>query len=187
MERWQQDSNLSSITPGVREVLSPAQRTLDSEGTRTLGSHMCSAADFHVLLQSLPQAMGGVCLVPGARAPAGARLGPLSQEQPSHLEQAACLGELAEQGPGMRSPKRDPGAGVCSRAMRAAPRLPARLHLESENLSRKGSHTNLSDPLLVPRSALRWPTAQLGVSLPYPCHLWTPRPWGVSPPPPQLS
>lgn len=44
-------------------------------------------------------------------------------------------------------------------------------------------HTNLSDPLLVPRSALRWPTPQLGVSLSYPYHLWTPLHWGVSPRP----
>lgn len=75
MERWQQDSNLSSITPGVREVLSPAQRTLDSEGTRTLGSHMCSAADFHVLLQSLPQAMGGGLPGPWSQSPCGCQAG----------------------------------------------------------------------------------------------------------------
>lgn len=112
----------------------------------------------------------GVWATPGAGAPSSARLGPLSENQPSPLGQAACLRELGEQ----VARDNKPEGGVLELGSAEKPSGQHPVSLPQSQWGRI-SHTNLSDPLRVPRSAVRWPTPPLGVaSPPYSCYLLTP-------------
>ena len=83
----------------------------------------------------------GVWVVPGACAPAGPRLGPLTEIQPSHLEQAACLRARRAGGQVDRPEGESWSQESLQVGHQGQPRLPARLSLESENLHAKGPQT----------------------------------------------